>query len=135
MVCNPHFAISLNTDEHAVQYSANHWVVDGPELTLSVRAYSGSEAATIRDSLRANHRLHNVDVPGLGSVSRHRVSEWPGNRPRGWSYWVPLAQSGGGYVAIASDQFVGTDADYAVLRRVMFGEEDRNPCIQQPEHG
>jgi hypothetical protein len=128
-LCQPAFAFMLAEDESANQYAANHWVVNGPTRSMGIRAYSSTEAATIRDALRGRQELETTFIPVLGNVERNHVVEYPGNERRGWSYWfrdgtVEEAR----YVAITSDQFEGNDADYPLLRRVLIGEAGMSLC-------
>ena len=128
-LCQPAFAIMLAEDESANQYAANHWVVTGPDRSLGIRAYSSAEAAPMRDALRARQELETTIIPGLGNVERNNVVEYPGNERRGWTYWVRGGTAAeAGYVAISSDQFEGSDADYPLLRRVLIGEAGMSLC-------
>jgi hypothetical protein len=128
-LCGTGFAILLAREESADQYSAGHWVVNGPGQSIGIRAYALSEALQARDSLRGRQRIQRVNIPGLGSTERHRVLEWPGDRARGWAYWLPRDEGRAeNQVSIASDQFEGSVADYAVIGRILTGEAQRQLC-------
>jgi hypothetical protein len=132
-VCAPGFAILLAAGERADQYSSDNWVVNRPGLALGIRFYPGREAAPILASFRGRHRLRPVRVPALGSAQLQPVIEWPGNRQRGWAYWLPQGNGPSpDYILVASDQFNGTRADYPVLRRVLTGGARRTICPGTP---
>jgi len=128
-LCQPAFAIMLAEDESADQYGVNSWVVNGPARSMGIRAYTAAEAATIRDALRGRGELETTVIPDLGNVERNNVVEYPGNERRGWSYWVRDGNGeDAGYVAITSDQFEGSEADFPALRRVLIGEAGIRLC-------
>ena len=106
-LCATRFAIRLTENEQARQYMAEYWVVSAPGLEMGIRSdLPGLEGAKGR-----------VTIAGLGPGERQRVREYPGNAYRGWVYAFPIA--GGATLRFASDQFTGTDADLALLRRVL----------------
>ena len=130
-ICLPRFAIRLGARERAGRYSDDFLVMTGPRLALGIRIQPAAYATDAFRAFRANRLLQPVIVPGVGHGQRHPVTEWPGNRRRGWAYWFPQGSGPApDYVSITADQFAGTAADYALLRRVLTGDARRRICPQ-----
>jgi len=128
-VCLPHSAILLADGERGARYSDDWLMVTSARLRLGIMFYPAAHAADAFRAFRANGALQPVDIPGIGRAQRHPVVEWPGNRRRGWAYWLPQgAGASPDYLTISADQFTGAPADYPVLRRVLTGDARRRIC-------
>ena len=135
-VCMHGFAMLLADDERGERFSDTGLAVSsGGGFQFSVNIYGAIDVtvtlgrarrSSAMDALRS---LRSVTIPGFGEASRTAVSEWPGNRTAGWVYLVPLEDNPmPDYLTITSSQFVGTEADYPVLRRVLTGDARRRIC-------
>ena len=118
-LCGALYGIRLYDGEEASLYFDELWAVTAPGLELGIRT----------DLPNLEGRTAPVTVPGLGTGRRQRILEYPGNRPRGWTYAFPTPRGeAAATIRIASYQFRGTEADYPLLRRVLFGSARDSLC-------
>jgi hypothetical protein len=115
-LCAARYGVRLAGNERAEQYARDIWVLSGPGYQIGMRSDLG----------RLEGQTTRVAVPGLPVGERQRVREYPGNRYRGWVYAFPLPD--GVTLRVASDQFAGTDADRAMLGRVLVGTAREALC-------
>ena len=123
-VCRDGYALQIGKNESLTTHGADivNWV--GGALIVET---------LIQDPVRDADIVHprgSLEVPGLGLVARYELTS-RNSAARELGYVFPRA----GYfplVVIRSARFTGSDADAALLRRVVAGEQAKAICAAVP---